>query len=71
MPILRPSEIRKMSPEERVKKLRELRAELMKLRAVVKAGGSVENPARIRELRRAIARLLTIMHEEELRGSGR
>jgi len=71
MPILRPSEIRKMNPEERVKKLRELRAELMKLRAVVKAGGSVENPARIRELRRAIARLLTIMHEEELRGSGR
>ena len=65
MPILRPSEIRKMKPEERVKKLRELRAELMKLRAVVKAGGSVENPARIRELRRAIARLLTIMHEEE------
>ena len=43
----------------------------MKLRAVVKAGGSVENPARIRELRRAIARLLTIMHEEELGGSGR
>ena len=55
-----------MKPEERVKKLRELRAELMKLRAVVKAGGSVENPARIRELRRAIARLLTIMREEEV-----
>ena len=71
MPILRPSDIRKMSPEERAKKLRELRAELMKLRAVVKAGGMVENPARIRELRRAIARLLTIMREEELRGSGR
>ncbi len=66
MPILRPSEIRKMKPEERVKKLRELRTELMKLRAVVKAGGSVENPARIRELRRAIARLLTIMREEEV-----
>jgi len=71
MPILRPSEIRKMKPEERVKKLRELRTELMKLRAVVKAGGSVENPARIRELRRAIARLLTIMREEEVGRSRR
>jgi len=53
-----------MSPEERRKKLNELRAELMKLRAMVKAGGSIENTARIRELRRAIARILTIENEE-------
>ena len=55
-----------MSPEERRKKLNELRAELMRLRAMVKAGGAIENPARIRELRRAIARILTIQREEEL-----
>jgi len=53
-----------MSPEERRKKLNELRAELMRLKAMVKAGGSIENPARIRELRRAIARILTIENEE-------
>ena len=66
MPILRPEEIRAMSSEERRKKLNELRAELMRLMAMVKAGGAVENPARIRELKKAIARILTIEREEEL-----
>ena len=61
---MRVKELREMSPEERRKKLNELRAELMRLKAMVKAGGSIENPARIRELRRAIARILTIENEE-------
>ncbi|HDI01772.1 MAG TPA: 50S ribosomal protein L29 [Candidatus Bathyarchaeota archaeon] len=59
-------EIRAMSKEERRKKLNELRAELMRLRTMVKAGGAIENPARIRELRKAIARILTVEREEEL-----
>ncbi|HEW89885.1 MAG TPA: 50S ribosomal protein L29 [Candidatus Bathyarchaeota archaeon] len=66
MPIIRVEEIRAMSREERRKKLNELRAELMRLRTMVKAGGAVENPARIRELRKAIARILTVEREEEL-----
>ncbi|RLI33004.1 50S ribosomal protein L29 [Candidatus Bathyarchaeota archaeon] len=66
MPILRVREIREMTPEERRKKLRELRAELSRLRTMVRAGGAVENPMRIRELKRAIARILTVMREEEL-----
>jgi large subunit ribosomal protein L29 len=65
MPIIRVKEIREMSHEERVKKLQELRTELLRLRTMVKAGGSVENPARIRELRKAIARILTIENEEK------
>ena len=65
MPILRMDEIRAMSKEERRKKLNELRAELMRLRTMVKAGGAIENPARIRELRKAIARILTVEREEE------
>jgi len=64
MPILRVKEIRAMSPEERTKKLVELRTELVRLRTMVKAGGAVENPARIRELRKTIARILTIENEE-------
>ena len=67
MAILRPDEIRKMSREERRRRLEELRAELMRLRAQA-ARGTLENPARIREIRRAIARILTIEREEELRG---
>ena len=66
MPIIRVKEIREMSPEERRKKLNEFRTELLRLKTMVKAGGTVENPARIKELRRAIARILTIENEQEL-----
>jgi large subunit ribosomal protein L29 len=60
LPILRKREIKQLLPEEREKKLGELRTELVKLRTSVRAGGNVENPGRIRELRRTIARILTI-----------
>ena len=60
MPILRKREIAQLLPEEREKKLEELRTELGKMRTTVESGGRIENPARIRELRRTIARLLTV-----------
>ena len=60
MAILRKRELNQMLPEERRKKVRELRAELTSIRTSVKSGGTVENPARIRELRKTIARLLTL-----------
>ncbi len=63
MTFLRLREIRSMTSEERKKKLTELKTELMKLRAMVEAGGAVENPARIREIRRAVARILTVEGE--------
>ena len=59
MPILRKRDINQMLPEERTKKITELIAELTSIRTSVKAGGTVENPARIRELRKTVARLLT------------
>lgn len=65
MPILRVKQIREMSPEERRKKLNELRAELMRIKTMTKAGGSIENTSRIRELRKAIARILTIENEKK------
>ncbi len=67
MPILRKREIRQMMPEERKKKLNELRTELVHLRTTVAAGGTIENPARIREIRRTIARILTIENEQKKR----
>jgi len=66
MPILRLKEIVDMSSEERAKKLSELRAELSRLRTMVRAGGAVENPARINELRKTIAQILTIESEQKL-----
>ena len=66
MPIIRMKEISAMSPADRTKKLVELRAELSRLRTMISAGGSVENPSRVREIRKAIARVLTVEHEERL-----
>ena len=69
MPILRKREIRQLLPEEREKKLAELRTELVKLRTTVKSGGNIENVGRIRELKRTVARLLTIEHEKPSAGA--
>lgn len=53
-----------MSSEDRKKKIIELRTELVRLKTMVKAGGSLDNPSRIRELRKTIARILTVENEE-------
>ncbi len=63
MPILRKREIKQMLPEERQQKVTELRAELTNIRTMVKSGGTVDNPARIRQLRRTVAKLLTAQHK--------
>jgi large subunit ribosomal protein L29 len=66
VPILRLKDIKNMSSEDRAKNLSDLRAELARLKTMVRAGGAVENPARIRELRKTIAKLLTIENEDRL-----
>ena len=67
---LRPEDLRKMSSEERRKLLREFRVELITLRHKASVG-ALENPGRLRELRRNIARILTIEREEALRAKKR
>lgn len=66
MPILRKKDIRDMSSDDRRKKVVELRTELVRLKTMVKAGGAIDNPSRIRELRKTIARILTVDNEERL-----
>ncbi|MGQ9788320.1 MAG: 50S ribosomal protein L29 [Candidatus Hadarchaeaceae archaeon] len=68
MATLRPEEIRSMTFDEMLQKLREMRSELARARTTVAAGGSLENPARIRELKRAIARILTVIREKQKGG---
>ena len=68
MAILRLKDIREMSSEKRKEKITEFRTELARLKTMVEAGGSIDNPAQIRELRKTIARILTIEAEEK-RGS--
>ena len=66
MPILRMSQIREMSHEDREKRLEEFRTELSKVNTMINAGGSIENPGRVKALKKIIARVLTVMREEEL-----
>ncbi len=63
---MRVKEINGLSTEDRENKLTDLRIELARIRTMVNAGGAVENPTRIRELRRTIAQILTIQNEKKL-----
>jgi len=64
LPIIRLDEIREMAPEQRTQRLDELKTELSKIRTLIKAGGSVENPGRVKALKKAIARIETVINEE-------
>lgn len=58
-------EIRDLTNEEIVKKIDEYKEELFNLR-FSQATGSLEKPSRIRELRKLVARMKTILREREL-----
>ena len=66
MPILRLKEIRDLSAEDRLDRLEEMRTELLRLRTMIRAGGTIENPARVGQLRMTIAQILTVEHEQKL-----
>jgi large subunit ribosomal protein L29 len=65
MALLRTSEIKSLTSDDRAKKLQELRDELMHERGTAAMGGAPANPGRIRALRTNIARIETIQKEEE------
>lgn len=56
---MKPSELRSLTAEELGQKERDLRKELFNLRFQL-ATGEIENPMRIRTVRKDIARVLTI-----------
>jgi len=64
MTILHSKEIRDLTPAEREAELEQLETELLNAQSIKAAGGMPENPSRIGELRRTIARLKTIQREE-------
>ena len=61
------SEIRKLTTEEINKKIDESKEELFNLR-MKQATGTLENPSRIKDLRKLVARLKTILREREIQG---
>lgn len=63
--VLKPSEIREMSPRERQRTLVDLREEMMMLYSMQTGGGVSDNPAKAKMLRKQIARVKTIINEEK------
>lgn len=63
---MKPSEIRKLSNEDLEKKIRELKEELFNLRFQL-AINQLQNPMRIRAVKKDIARIMTILRERELK----
>lgn len=65
---VRANELRDLTAQELNNKLNEHKAELFNLRFQL-ATGQLENPMRINEVRKDIARIKTIAREKELRNA--
>ncbi len=65
MDILTAKKVREMDERERERNLISLREELMMLYSMQTGGGLSDNPAKAKLLRKQIARILTVMKEEE------
>ncbi len=66
MAIFRASDIRQLSDVELQEQMDKLTIELIQHHGKVSAGGSTENPGRIRELRRTIARMKTEQNQRRI-----
>ncbi len=53
-----------MSKEEKLKKLRDLELELLKLRTLIRSGGAIENPGKIKQIKKDVARIKLALWEE-------
>ena len=63
---LKNKDIRDLSTEELMKKIAEYKEELFNLR-FNQATGNLEKPSRIKELRKLVARMKTVIRERELK----
>lgn len=67
MAILRAKQVREMTPKDFDSKMSELRLELMKESGNIKMGKPIKNTGRVGELKRTVARMLTIKSEARMR----
>lgn len=63
---MKANKVREMSGNELDQKLRELKGELFNLRFQM-ATGQLENPLKVKEVKKSIARIKTILKERELK----
>ena len=62
-------DLRKLSKEELSAKLLDLRKDLIKENAQRSTGTAMENPGRIKQYKKTIARILTIMSEKPVKAA--
>ncbi len=62
---MKPTELRELGAEELEAKLRTLKEELFNLRFQL-AARQLDNPMRVRQVRKDIARVMTIQREQQL-----
>jgi large subunit ribosomal protein L29 len=58
------SEIKKLSPQEREKKLAEIKIDLLKLNGQVISGTTPKSPGMINKLKKTVARIKTLETQE-------
>lgn len=63
MAIMRADEIREKNTDELKQKLNEFERELIEERGQIEVGGFADNPGRIGEVKKTIARIKTILNE--------
>ena len=64
--LLKINEVRELSNKDLESKIRDAKKELFDLR-MKQATGTLENPSKIRELRKEVARMKTIIREREIK----
>ena len=65
---MKASEVREKTQIELKKEFSELKSELFKLRFQL-ATNQLENPMKLKDVKKSIARVMTIMRERELKGT--
>jgi len=63
MALSKAKDIRELSADERLRRIRDLKQESMNLR-LQRSAGTLENPARFKQVRREIAQINTITNEK-------
>lgn len=63
------NELRKLSTQELQNKLLDLKKDLLKINSQISAGTVPENPGNVKNVKKTVARIMTIMTEKKKEGS--
>lgn len=64
MPLIKKNEFKKMNEKELNDKKTELQKELMKILTQKSSGGSIENPGKIKSIKKTLARINMFLHNK-------